>query len=161
VRKIHSTLPFPLFPLLIMEDVKTPPPPPPAGEVMEPVESVDPKMTVMGGTESQKASDYANCKCNASHLNPSNSNQSPQRAARANKSRCRWIYFVWTWSVSPAVALVQSQLKTARVFGVCSVWCIRPPPPTALAAAVYMQFGRRQPHNLDFSPDFSVKNAEG
>lgn len=43
-----------------MEDAKTLPPPP-AGEVMEPVESVDPKLTVMGGSDSQKASDYANC----------------------------------------------------------------------------------------------------
>eukprot|EP00903_Cladosiphon_okamuranus_P012619 g11806.t1 len=50
-----------------MEDVKTLPPPP-AGEVLEPVERVDPKMTVMGGSDSKKASDYANYFCSYASL---------------------------------------------------------------------------------------------
>lgn len=35
---------------------------------MEPAESVDSKLTVMGGSDSQKASDYANCKSRHIHL---------------------------------------------------------------------------------------------
>lgn len=54
---------------VLMKDssTKTPPPPPPttadlAEEAMD-GQGVDPKMTVMGGGDKEKAADYANCEC--------------------------------------------------------------------------------------------------
>lgn len=54
---------------LLMKDssTKTSPPPPPttadlAEEAMD-GQGIDPKMTVMGGGEKEKAADYANCEC--------------------------------------------------------------------------------------------------
>lgn len=116
-----------------MEDIKTPPSPP-AGEVMEPVESVDPKMTVMGGSESQKASDYANCKYFATPATstPRRVRQQEEQPSLAAAGSVEFrLVGVLCGSASPKCVENRSRYVCSRVF---FVWCFRPPPLTAMAA---------------------------